>query len=155
MPKAKKVGRPTKYSEAITEKLCEELANGRSLRSVCSDKDMPTTSMVYRWLNEHPEFREQYAHARVRQADHFADSVHDIANHEEDVQRARLRIDAIKWHTEKLHPRVYGTKSHHTLAGDEDAPIQVEDKSSLDIARRIGFLLTQGAAKKGGDEPAG
>jgi hypothetical protein len=152
--KAKR-GRPSKYSEAIADIICEEIASGRSLLSITSSKDMPSQSMVYRWLQEHDDFREKYVRARERQADHFADSVHDIANHEEDVARARLRIDAIKWHTEKLHPRVYGPRSHHTLAGDEEKPIVVEDKSSLDIARRIGYLLSQGAAKKDGNEPAG
>ena len=155
--KAKKVGRPSKYSEVIADTICEEIASGRSLLSICSSKDMPSQSMVYRWLQEHDEFREKYVRARERQADHFADQVHEIAQFEEDVNRARVRIDAIKWHTGKLHPRTYGDKSHHTLAGDEEKPIVVEDKSSLDVARRIGYLLSQGAAKKDedGGEPAG
>jgi len=153
--KAKKVGRPTKYNEAIADEICEELAKGRSLLSITQSNDMPHPSTIYRWLEAEEEFRDKYVRARQRQADTMAESVHDIANFEEDVQRARLRIDAIKWHTEKLHPRVYGTKSHHTLAGDEEKPIVVEDKSSLDVARRIGYLLSQGAAKKDGNEPAG
>lgn len=136
----KKVGRPSKYSEAIANDICEEIANGRSLRSVCSSHSMPTTSMVYRWLNEHPEFREQYAHARERQADYFADQVHEIASCEEDVARARLRIDAIKWHTEKLYPKTYGPRSHHTVAGDADNPLKVEI-SDLELARRVTSLL--------------
>jgi hypothetical protein len=113
---------------------------------------MPSQSMVYRWLQElSDEFREKYVRARQRQADTMAESVHDIANHEEDVNRARLRIDAIKWHTEKLYPKVYGAKSHHTVAGDEEKPLQVEVKSDVEIARRIGLLLSKAAAKQDDD----
>jgi hypothetical protein len=139
-PKPKKKGRPSKYSESVANAICEELANGRSLRSVCSSASMPTTSMVYRWLNEHPEFQEQYVRAREKQADYFADSVHDIAQFEEDVARARVRIDAIKWHASKLAPKRYGDRAHHTLAGDEDNPLKVEI-TDLELARRVTSLL--------------
>lgn len=156
MPKAKKVGRPSKYNEAIADEICEELAKGRSLLSITQSNSMPHTRTIYRWLEAEEEFRHKYVRARQRQADTMAESVHDIAQFEEDTNRARLRIDAIKWHTGKLHPRVYGDKQHHTLAGDEEKPIVVEDKSTLDVARRLGFLLNQGAAKKDDDgESAG
>ena len=140
MPAPKKKGRPSKYSEAIASEICEELAKGRSLRSICSSHSMPTDRTVYRWLEAEPDFRQQYAHARERQADYFADSVHEIAQFEEDTARARLRIDAIKWHTEKLYPKVYGPRSHHTVAGDADNPLKVEI-TDLELARRVTSLL--------------
>jgi hypothetical protein len=136
----KKRGRPSKFTQAVADEICEELANGRSLRSICSSQSMPTTRTVYSWLDNDPDFLRQYAHARERQAHYFADSVHEIAQFEEDPARARLRIDAIKWHTEKLMPKVYGPRSHHTLAGDEDNPIKVEI-SDLELARRVTSML--------------
>lgn len=136
----KKVGRPSKFTQSVADEICDEIARGRSLRSICASASMPTDRTVYRWLEAEPEFRQQYTGARERQAHYFADSVHEIAMFEEDVGRARLRIDAIKWHTEKLMPKVYGTRSHHTVAGDEDNPLKIEI-SDLELARRVTSLL--------------
>ena len=147
--KAKPRGRPSGYSDEIAHEICEELAKGRSLLSICAEQGKPSQSMVYRWLEDRAEFREKYVRARERQADNFADSVHQIAQFEEDTARARLRIDAIKWHTEKLHPRVYGPRQHHTLAGDEDAPIKVEttEINDLELAREVAFFLRKATDK--------
>jgi hypothetical protein len=87
--------------------------------------------MIYRWLENNPIFREQYARAREKQADHFLDEIRDIANdgrndweviesertgqerivlNAESVQRSRLRVDTLKWCMSKLAPKKYGDK---------------------------------------------
>lgn len=60
-------GRPTSYSPEIARRICEGLLEGKSLRSVCAEPDMPGLSTVMRWLHDDVDngtFREQYARAR-------------------------------------------------------------------------------------------
>ena len=59
-----KIGRPTKYSPEWAERFCELLAQGQSVRQICSQPGQPDKSQVYRWLEENGDFRDQYARAR-------------------------------------------------------------------------------------------
>jgi len=110
----RKAGRPSKYSDEMAEKICEKIANGRSLRSICAEDGMPTTSTVCKWLIENKEFSEQYARARDKQADYFAEEIIEIADSAEAesaaVAKAKLQIDARKWAASKIAPKKYGDK---------------------------------------------
>ena len=37
---------PTKYSKQMITNICDRLANGESIRSICRDKDMPTWETI-------------------------------------------------------------------------------------------------------------
>lgn len=128
-------GRPTDFSAELGDKICAQIAEGKSLRSICKADEMPCTVTVYRWLRSHPEFCNQYARAREDQADAHADEILEIADdsghdfvdgkdgpvfNSEHVQRSRLRVDARKWIASKLKPKKYGDKV--AVGGDEDAP---------------------------------
>lgn len=110
----RKTGRPSKYSDEMAEKICEKIANGRSLRSICAEDGMPTTSTVCKWLIENKEFSEQYTRARDKQADYFAEEIIEIADSAEAesaaVAKAKLQIDARKWAASKIAPKKYGDK---------------------------------------------
>src|SRR5690242_3251509 len=69
-----------RFTQQVADRICEELANGSSLRSICLADDMPSVSTVCRWLSENAQFREQYAYAREAQADTLADEILDIAD---------------------------------------------------------------------------
>jgi hypothetical protein len=88
-----KIGRPTKYSLEWADQFCELLAQGQSVRQICSQPDQPHKSQVYRWLEENDDFRNQYARAREEQADHYFQEIIDIADNAtpETVNVARLR----------------------------------------------------------------
>lgn len=105
-------GRPSLYSKELINNICEKIANGKSLRSICSSDEMPSTSTVMLWLKDKPEFSEQYARARGFQADMLFDQALDIL-HEDfkdnvEVQAAKVRLDVIKWTAGKLAPKKYG-----------------------------------------------
>ncbi len=137
----KKRGRPSKYTKKLAARICERIADGEPLRSVCRDAAMPDKSTVLRWLcnDENAEFRDQYAYAREMQADGLFDEALEIADDVSDdwtedkdgkkvfdhehVQRSRLRVDTRKWAAGKLAPKVYGDKMQHT--GDGGGPIRV------------------------------
>lgn len=114
-------GRPSSYTQELADKICEELALGKSLRTVCAGEDMPSMQTVFSWFRTKPEFLEQYARAKQESSDYMAEELIDISDTEnmEDVQRARLRIDTRKWLMAKMKPKRYGDQIDVTSAGDK------------------------------------
>lgn len=119
------IGRPSDFTPDTANAICERIAKGESLRSICSDKDMPATTTVLRWLEAHEAFRIQYARAREKQADHYADEIVEIADKATDANLARLQIDARKWTAGKLRPKVYGDKVLNEHSGPGGGAVQV------------------------------
>lgn len=137
-------GRPSDFTPEIANEICERIAKGESLRSICgSERDdfLPSERTVYRWLESEEEFgapfRQQYAHAREAQADFYVGEIVEIADQpnkrllpdgttvENDPTRDRLRVDARKWVASKLAPKKYGDKVALTGGGEGDSPLQV------------------------------
>lgn len=131
-----------KFSKELFDNICDQIAEGKSLRSICRQDDMPSKSNVMRWLNEKPELQDQYTRARNEQADTLFEECLDIADNgsrdviegedgkkivdHEVINRARLRIDTRKWMAGKLRPKKYGDKV--VLGGDNDMdPIKTEE----------------------------
>jgi hypothetical protein len=103
------MARPTKYTKELAHNFCMEIIAGKSVRTICKNKDYPTPSTIFNWLSCNKEFLEQYEKAKEIQADVMADDILSIAdNPDGDVQRDRLRIDARKWVASKLKPKKYG-----------------------------------------------
>jgi hypothetical protein len=143
---ADNTGRPSSYSEDMADRICELIADGESLRSICKAEDMPAKSTVFKWLRDVPGFSDQYARARETQADAIFDEIIDISDdasndwmerHDSEgksigwqlngdhVRRSQLRIDARKWMAGKIRPKVYGEKITQTLTGENGGPIQI------------------------------
>lgn len=144
------MGRPSAFSATIADEICRRIAGGESLRAICEDDTMPSTSSVCRWLADdaNVEFREQYARAREAQADAIVDEMLDIADdatndymerktedeqspgyvlNGEHVQRSKLRIDARKWVASKLAPKKYGDKLDVEHAGSISLNVTSDD----------------------------
>jgi len=123
----------TQYSQEVAASICERLANGESLRTICCDVEMPAQSTVFKWLSEQAAFSEQYTRAREAQADFMADEILAIADDglndtyvDEDgrkrtdqdvIARSRLRVDARKWLASKMAPKKYGDKVQTEVSG--------------------------------------
>lgn len=123
------VGRPSDFTQEIADTICERIADGESLRSICNGEDMPNKATVFRWLASNDTFRDQYARARETQADALFDEILSIADTpqigekrkvKEDggveistgdmIEHRRLQVDARKWMAGKLRPKKYGDK---------------------------------------------
>ncbi|ACI54021.1 hypothetical protein FHX14_005979 [Rhizobium sp. BK619] len=128
------MGRPTKFTQALAEKICERIADRESLRAICRDEDMPAKSTVLSWLADDGKaaFRARYALAREILADGFVDELVEIADDRsndwiekknaagettgwqengEAIRRSQLRIATRQWVAEKLRPKKYGSKA--------------------------------------------
>lgn len=124
-------GRPNDYDPEIAFLICEEIENTpRGLDYICEkhkERGFPSGRTVRRWLKQIPEFRPLYAQAKQLQAELMADEMIEIAYDDkrdwkviydsegcektvfvpEAVNRARLKIDTLKWQTEILAPKKY------------------------------------------------
>lgn len=113
------------YTEELAHAICLRVADGESLRSVCRDESMPAMSTVFKWLNEHKSFAEQYARAKEAAADAMAEDIQDIADEAPQMTTnkagalvvdngfetfRKTRIDTRKWIASKLKPKKYGEK---------------------------------------------
>jgi hypothetical protein len=130
------MGRPTVYTAELALEICRRLAEGKTLREVCRDEELPPESTVRRWVADDREgFAAHYARAREIGYHTMADEILHIAddnstdtrtdedgnemvNHDV-INRAKLRIDSRKWLLAKALPKIYGDRVeanvNHTL----------------------------------------
>ena len=132
MTAERRTGRPTRYNQIIANEICRQIAEGNSLRAITTQEDLPGLSTIMQWLSKESEFRqsftEQYARAKQAQADMIADDILYIAEHEPDVNRARLMVDARKWYAGKLKPKKYGDIKQLDVSGGVDIRISPSSK---------------------------
>ena len=123
----------TTFTQEIADKICESIADGLSLRTICKDENMPSRATVFKWLNDIDGFSNQYARAREEQAETMADEIVGIVDDASEpliiddvpmmvdgkpvmvtsqvsIAHARLKMDARKWVAAKLKPKKYGDK---------------------------------------------
>jgi hypothetical protein len=128
MPRGGRGGSQPVYTLELADKICARLAEGRALKAVCRDDDIPVSSTAVRlWADEDKDgFASRFAHARAVQMDALADEIIEMADNatNEDVQAVRLRVDARKWIMSKIAPKKYGDKLDLTHAAPDGGPVQ-------------------------------
>lgn len=120
-------GRPSLYTEELASRICERLALGESLNSICQDEDMPGLQTVHDWLNRNEAFSVQYTRAREIQADTLADRALDRADvaDNDNAAAARVYLDAVKWFAGVVAPRKYTPKQQQQHTGADGGPLVV------------------------------
>jgi hypothetical protein len=133
-PKKKRTGRQSEFNQRTADRICAQLAEGKSLRRICARKDMPQKRTVLRWLEEKPDFAAQYARARDEQADGYFDELMDLQQraNADNAHAIRVRADIIKWACSKLKPKKYGDR----LGVDMQADITMREKHPWDGKQR-------------------
>jgi len=137
-------GRLTEYTPEIAKDICDRIATGESLRSICKPDHMPAASTVCGWVLANLNgFAEQYEVSRRLQAQLLADELLDIADdstndfmvrqsksgeeyettNQEVIQRSRLRVDTRKWYLSKVLPKIYGDRLD--LGNADGVPFQI------------------------------
>jgi hypothetical protein len=105
----KKTGRPSSYTEEMGLRICEHIMQGKAFTwEKLREEGLPSPSTIFRWLEDNESFRLKYARARELQATIYADEILTIADSCEDPNKARLQVDARKWHASKTAPKVWG-----------------------------------------------
>jgi hypothetical protein len=170
-PAGRARGRPTAYTEELSDEICARLAEGQTLSSICRREGMPSERTVRSWALDlgHP-FAPRYARAREvgyhKMADDLLDIVDDgtndfvvrerdgeritVVDHEH-IQRSRLRADTRKWLLSKALPKLYGDRIDMKHSGG--IAIEEPEMSDLDLARRIAFIFGEAMQRKQQQEP--
>lgn len=99
-----------RWDPEVAAEVLARIEDGKGLREVCAERDMPAHATVLRWIRERPAYEAAYRRAREAQADRLFDVAWRIACEAEpgDLAVARLKIQTLKWRVGKLAPRVYG-----------------------------------------------
>ena len=134
-----KGGRPSKYTKALANLICERIAtHDIGLQRLCDMyDDMPAKITINQWRYKHPEFSTQYALAKMIQVELLAESIDDMAheigtyvdgegNTRIDagfVAWQRLKIDTRKFTISKLLPKIFGDYKPN------DIPVELKNKS--------------------------
>lgn len=122
--------RPTGYSQAASDRVCEAIATSRlGLKKMTeADGTLPREGTINQWRKLYPDFSDAYDAARERQAEMLLDDCVEIADDRDkdmvpraakdgawefisnptNVARAKLQIDTRFKMAGRLAPRKYG-----------------------------------------------
>lgn len=103
---------------------CRELGINRSELYVAIDREQLSDMLA--------RAREEYAEARVEEMQNIAETV-------EDVQRAKLLCDNIKWEACRVAPKKYGDRT----AIDVDGSLNISNMSDDDLNAKLADLLAK------------
>lgn len=150
------MGRPSIFTPELAERLCQRIAEGRSLRKACGLPDMPSKRTVLRWLaaqdptppvvdgaiprpGPFDAFRAQYARACAIRGEARGDEIDDykaqLLAGTLKADAARVLIDATKWQASKEAPKKYGEAI--TIKGDKDNPIETRTRHDMTDAELL------------------
>lgn len=108
--------RAAHYTPRIGKLICAEIALGKTLQEALDKVGYlaPSMSTVWRWLDEHEDFRATYDRARMLQADTDADEMRvlgrEIRSRPTAAAAYRVAIDVLKWQAEMRNRAKYGTR---------------------------------------------
>lgn len=129
--------------------ILRRLSMGESLLQICADQadfDYPAAPTVRLWvLNDTPPgFAAHYARARELQYEAWSDQIIEAADRPligtktktnfdgstettegDNVDRAKLKVDARKWILSKLAPKKYGDRVQTEITGADGGPLTV------------------------------
>jgi len=150
-----KKGRPTKFTQAIADEICDRLGKGEPMAHICKDSHMPSVVAVWEKTQKDPAFSESIARARDFGYDARADQALEIADDERHdwrmsqngeitdevaIARAQLRIDTRLKLVAKWNLKKYGDKLDLTTR-DETPPITHE--WMIEMMRKSPSFLAQ------------
>jgi hypothetical protein len=154
-------GRPSIRTPEIEEEILRRMSAGEPLAQICRDDGMPHPSTWREWCRADKSLDIAHAHARddgedqiVLEALSYLDqepdriiggdgtSRYDPTSHAWNKERyyGRLKLLA-KWNPKRWAERT-------TITGDEEAPVEVVNRSDADLARLLLFQLTKGSMEE-------
>lgn len=126
-------GRPTVMKPEIQDKICQRLAGGESLRSICTDETFPSVSTVMlAVVQDRDGFRNSYVCAREAAGFAHGDGVIEIVelvrDGSIDPQAAKAMMDGLKWAAERMAPKAHSAKQdiNHTSDDGSMSPSRIE-----------------------------
>lgn len=152
-------GRETKFTWALGRTICERIARGETLTSMCKEDGFPVhINTIMDWVREDigPGFGGMYARARLTQADVWADELHDISRtpttgiitttidgpngrivktiEQDAIEHRRLQVDSKKWLLARLNRKKYGDNAKFEIDTDESGTLKIKIENDPDAS---------------------
>lgn len=127
---------PRGRQEQITDERIVELlsdmptGNGKTLLTVCKEANVSYAN-IRRRIYESEFLTALYTQARNDFAHLQVDRMNEIAQHEPEIQRARLLVDNIKWFSARVLPKDYGDKINIDHSGSIESTTDAQLESRL------------------------
>ncbi|ALN79499.1 hypothetical protein [Lysobacter antibioticus] len=134
------------YSDDLAAAICERLASGETLTSICRAEGMPAPRTVREWSRDNSEFGKAYRQAMESGCHALLDETLDIAdNKNEPADSRKLRIWARHELAARKRPDLFGkmVKMEHT--GADGGPMKHESTVTLDPGEAYRRLLNPDA----------
>lgn len=126
-------GRPTDFKPEYGEEILNAMASGLSLAAAAADLGIHR-QRVYQWVEKHPEFADTI---KLAQSKRQAFLERRLLKDDLPGPQVTSTIFALK----NAAAADWREKVDHELTGKDGGAIEVEDKSSYDLVRRIAFAL--------------
>jgi hypothetical protein len=139
------------YDPEMAGEICERIATSElGLEQVLADRKsqglaIVSSTTIYKWLSNNPEFAEQSARARRMQAELLHDRAQQVAQTpligkvvkddekngrtettSDNVERSKLIVQTLLKRAGQLDPKKYGEKIQAEHTGPEGGPIQAQ-----------------------------
>jgi hypothetical protein len=117
----------------IVETVCERLAGGEALATICRDEGLPTTRTWLRWCEEDEAVAAEYSRALQARAEWYAaehDRIRKTAVDRETAAAARVQLNGLEWQMQRAAPKRYGDRI------DLDLGVKLDLTSILDRRRQ-------------------
>lgn len=129
------------FTQALFDKICNLIAEGKSVREICRMEGMPDRRTFRGWHQRTPELQAQYDRACLDREEVYFEQILEIADdsagdemeigdgikalNSEYVQRSKVRIDARKWILARMNRKKYGDHVTEEITGPNGGPLQV------------------------------
>ena len=77
--------------------ICDRVAAGESLASICTGGEMPTPVVFMGWTREDPQLAERWSDARRALAQLKYDQAWDLVRDQEGPAGLKLKVDVLRW----------------------------------------------------------
>lgn len=119
MPAGRPKGSGLTHNPAeIIPELIQWISEGKTLRAYSRQPGKPSYGTVYDWIEDDKEIASLFARARIKGQDAIADECVEIADTEEDPNRAKVRIWTRLQLLAKWNPKKYGEKIQQEHSGE-------------------------------------
>lgn len=147
------VGRPSmEFDQTVADLFLERVAMGATMQTITSMDDMPSRTVIYKWLRSNETFNADYARAKDDAADSDFEMIgyiaHQVRTGKLDPKAGRAAADIMKWKIGKQRPKKYGDILRTEMTGKDGGAIETKDTTPVnekELARRLAFILQKGA----------
>lgn len=121
------------YDRDLIVQAIARLAGGTPIVAACKELGI-VRSTFYHVINNDHDLLDMLARAREEYAESIVCEMREIAETVEDVSRAKLLCDNIKWEASRMAPKKYGDRTALDVSGDLNISNMSDDELNAKLA---------------------